>query len=122
MKYLSRKERDKLRAQHKLERDRRICDRIKAVLLHDEGWSYEEIAKVLLLSKDSIRNHVAEYKSSTKLKPDGGGSSEKLKLPAVSGARRPSTRTHLPLCQRHFALCPLEMESELHNFWHDRLA
>ena len=51
--FLSQEEREELRAQHKKERDKRICDRIKAVLLHDKGWSYQEIAEALLLS-DSL--------------------------------------------------------------------
>lgn len=45
---LSSEERDRLRFQHKLERDKRICDRIKAVLLFDEGWTYLEIASVIM--------------------------------------------------------------------------
>ena len=80
MNFLTATERSELKAQHRLERDRRICDRIKALLLYDEGWSFQQIAEVLLLSSDSIRNHVADYKKSHKLKPEGGGSSEKLTL------------------------------------------
>jgi transposase len=78
MTFLSDEERSKLKAQHKRERDRRICDRIKAVVLYDKGWSPVEIAEALLLSEDAIREHLAEYKSSQKLKPEGGGSTEKL--------------------------------------------
>lgn len=44
-------EKDLLKIQHRLERDRRVCDRIKAVLLRDKGWSYREIADALLLSE-----------------------------------------------------------------------
>jgi transposase len=78
MGFLTEEEKAQLRARHKKERDRRICDRIKAVLLYDDGWSIKEIAKVLLLSEDSIRDHIDEYKTFQKLKPDGGGSVEKL--------------------------------------------
>jgi transposase len=78
MNFLTQQEKEALKAQHKLERDRRICDRIKAVLLYDEGWSSQEIAHALLLSSDCIKNHISEYESAKKLKPDGGGSSEKL--------------------------------------------
>lgn len=67
-------ERDRLKAQHRLERDKRICDRIKAVLLRDKGWSYEQIAEVLLLSHDAIRKHIQEYLDGQKLKPENGGS------------------------------------------------
>jgi len=78
MVFLSNEERVQLKVQHKRERDGRIRDRIKAVLLYDEGWSIPAIAKVLLLSDDAIRNHIIEYKESRKLKPQSGGSTEKL--------------------------------------------
>ncbi len=78
MSLLSKQEREALRAQHRLERDRRVCDRIKAVLLYDKGWSYEAIAEALLLSSAGIKNHISEYESIKKLNPDGGGSTEKL--------------------------------------------
>ncbi len=77
-KFLSDEERNHLKAQHKKERDKRICDRIKAVLLYDKEWTFAEIAEALLLSDDAIRLHVADYKTSQKLKPESGGSSEKL--------------------------------------------
>jgi DNA-binding NarL/FixJ family response regulator len=55
--FLSDNERAQLKAQHKRERDKRICDRIKAVLLCDKGWSVPAIAEALLLSEDAIREH-----------------------------------------------------------------
>lgn len=78
MAFLTESERADLRAQHKLERDRRICDRIKAVLLYDKGWSHAQIAEALLLSDGAIRHHLAEYESLKKLKPNSSGSREKL--------------------------------------------
>ena len=69
---------DEERAQHKKERDKKICDRIKAVLLYDKGWSFQKIAEALLLTEQAIRCHVDEYKSSKKLKPEGGGIEEKF--------------------------------------------
>ena len=78
MQFLSSEEKEELRAQHKKERDKRICDRIKAVLLFNEGWSHEQIAHVLLLSDEGIRQHLAEYQTSRKLKPINGGSFSKL--------------------------------------------
>jgi transposase len=78
MKFLTAQQRAELRAQHKLERDRRICDRIKAVLLFDNGWSYEEIAEALLLTEGAIRIHIKEFSEENKLVPGGGGSSERL--------------------------------------------
>ena len=38
-----------LEEQHKAEHDGRIRDRIKAVLLHDKGWTYKQIAEALLI-------------------------------------------------------------------------
>lgn len=76
--FLSDDERTQLKAQHRKERDKRICDRIKAVLLYDKGWQVSAIAEALLLSEDAIREHVAEYKESKKLKAENGGSTPKL--------------------------------------------
>ena len=78
MNFLNNEERAQLKAQHKKERDKRICDRIKAVLLYDEGWSLMQISHVLLISDDAIRKHIKDYKFSKKLKPENGGSKEKL--------------------------------------------
>ena len=80
MHFLSEQERVQLKIQHKKERDGRIRDRIKAVLLFDKGWSVSSIAEALLLSDDAIREHINEYKESKKLKPESGGSIEKLSL------------------------------------------
>ena len=78
MNFLSYDERAQLRALHKKERDKRICDRIKAVLLSDKGWTVAAIAEALLLSEDAIRDHITEYRQFKKLKPEGGGSVEKF--------------------------------------------
>lgn len=78
MKFLVDLERQDLKAQHRKERDKRICDRIKAILLYDEGWAPQRIAKVLLISDESVRNHIHEYQQSKKLCPKSGGSKEKL--------------------------------------------
>jgi len=78
MKFLNDQQRAQLRAQHKQERDRRVCDRIKAVLLFDKGWTCEQIAEALLLSEGAIKNHIQEYQTENKLIPGGGGSTERL--------------------------------------------
>jgi transposase len=78
--FLSDDERAQLRAQHKRERDGRVRDRIKAVLLYDKSWSIAAIAEALLLSEDAIREHINEYRESKKLKPENGGSAEKLSI------------------------------------------
>ncbi len=63
---LSDHERDQLKAQHK--RDGRVRDRIKAVLLHDKGWSPQQIAEALFISSQAVRNHLDEYDASRKMK------------------------------------------------------
>ena len=76
--FLTVQERNNLKIQHRRERDKRVCDRIKAVLLFDDEWDYKEIAHVLLLSEDSVKQHIQEYQESQKLKPENGGSCGKL--------------------------------------------
>ena len=48
-------EEQELKSHHKQERDGRVSDRIKAVLMYNIGYSISEIAKVLLLSDEFIR-------------------------------------------------------------------
>src|SRR5690349_11348361 len=76
MTFLNDEGRVALKALHKRERDKRICDRIKAVLLYDKGWTPQEIAEALLISDHAVREQ--DYKISKKLKPSNGGSEEKL--------------------------------------------
>jgi len=52
---LSPEVRERLLNQHKQERDGRIKDRIKAVILRDDDWSLEAIAEALLISCSSLR-------------------------------------------------------------------
>jgi predicted ArsR family transcriptional regulator len=47
-------------ASHKEERDKRIGDRIKAVLLYDDSYSYTEIGKIRLLDDETIRRHIQD--------------------------------------------------------------
>jgi len=56
--FLTDQERTALRNQHKKERDKRVCDRIKAVLLRDKGWTWMQIAEALLLSEEALRKHI----------------------------------------------------------------
>ncbi len=39
---------ERLRKRHKTEKSRDVCDRIKAVILRDKGWSEAKIAEALL--------------------------------------------------------------------------
>ncbi len=75
---LSIAEKSELKEKHRKERDGRIRDRIKAVVLYDEGYSLPEIAKILFLSDEAIRKHLIDYNNSAKLKPENGGNYSKL--------------------------------------------
>ena len=67
-----------LEQQHKLERDSRVCDRIKAVLLSSEGWTQKQIAQALRIHETTVQTHLSDYVLREKLKPGSGGSSGKL--------------------------------------------
>lgn len=71
-------ERADLQRRHKKERDKRVCDRIKAVLAYDDGYSYAEIARLLLLDGETIRRHIDTYHQDKRLLPKNGGSEGKL--------------------------------------------
>lgn len=71
-------EREQLIRRYRKERDKRVCDRIKTVLAYDDGYSYSEIAKILLLDDETIRRHVEDYFGKKKLNPENGGSTSKL--------------------------------------------
>lgn len=77
-KILTKEQISELRIRHRTERDGRVRDRIKAVLLYDMGWSYEQIAEALLLSDEAIKKHIKDYQNAQKLKPANGGSKSKL--------------------------------------------
>jgi transposase len=76
--FLTDKEREQLKLQHKQSKDVRERDRLKAILASDEGMSYEHIALVLRIDETSVRRFVKEYLDQDKTKPTNGGSSEKL--------------------------------------------
>jgi transposase len=69
-----------LKARHKKERDKRICDRIKAVLLINTGYTYQEVANILLLDDDTVRRHIEEYLALEKLDNNHKGSESKLNM------------------------------------------
>lgn len=75
---LSAKERNDLISQHRKERDGKIRDRIKAVLAYDDGYSYSEISRILLLDDETIRRHIKDYFTQHKLAPENGGNGSYL--------------------------------------------
>ena len=77
-KIITAEEREELIEQHRVERDGRVRDRMKAVLWHDEGLTLEEIAKRLFINTKTARQHLEDYAASKKLKPENGGSVARL--------------------------------------------
>lgn len=71
---LSKEEKERLEREHKKARDRRVADRIKAVLLHSEGWSQLQISQALRIRPETVHDHLEDYRQSKKLKPENGGS------------------------------------------------
>lgn len=71
---LTKEEKSTLESQHKKSRDKRESDRIKAVLLCDEGWPSNMISQALRKSESSITRHLNDYIQEKKLKPESGGS------------------------------------------------
>ena len=61
-----------------MERDRKIGDRMKVVLLADQGESLAQIAKFLLIDEQTARRHLQDYFDSDKLGGSSGGSEGKL--------------------------------------------
>ncbi|ETR66250.1 MAG: hypothetical protein OMM_13049 [Candidatus Magnetoglobus multicellularis str. Araruama] len=47
---------------HKRERDRRVADKIKTILLLDGNWTYKAISEALFLDDQTIRNYEEAYK------------------------------------------------------------
>ena len=50
-----------LRAAHRNTRDKREADRIKAVVLLATGWPAEQVAEVLQVDANTVRNHFKRY-------------------------------------------------------------
>ncbi len=63
---------------HNIERDLRVCDRIKAVLLASEGWSPTMTSQALRIHEFIVTRHLSDYALSEKLKPENSGSQSLL--------------------------------------------
>lgn len=50
-----------LKRKHRRERNKRKADKIKTILSLARGYSYEQIAEILLIDDDTIRNYQKEY-------------------------------------------------------------
>lgn len=63
---------------HRRERDSNISDRLKAVLLRNEGWGYKAIAQALRIHEETARTHVKAWLNDNKVNSDYKGSQSKL--------------------------------------------
>jgi transposase len=77
-KKLTDEQKDDLELLHRYEKDGRVRDRIKAVLLKNEGWKNKAIAQALRIHEETVRDHITDWASDGKLKPENGGSFSKL--------------------------------------------
>ena len=75
---LSKNKKEELELLHRREKDSRVCDRIKAVLLSSEGWTNRSIAQALRISDKTVVNHLADWVKEEKLKTENGGSESSL--------------------------------------------
>lgn len=76
--FLNEEEKSSLKIKHKTERDKRVADRIKAVLLQNEGWPNKLIAQALLIGENTVCKHLQDYRKEKKVKPENGGLQRKL--------------------------------------------
>jgi transposase len=72
--------REQLLVQHKCERDKLVCDRIKCVLAYDDGYEPVDISKIVLLSVSTVQRYINDYLENEKLSPNHHGSESKLSL------------------------------------------
>jgi transposase len=59
---------------HRKERDKRVADRVKAVLLYDDGWTPARIAEALLIEENTVRKHIKAYEEEERINLDHKGS------------------------------------------------
>ena len=75
---LSPQEKQELEVRHNQEKNHRKADRIKSVLLRDEGWSLSKIAQALRLHNDTVSRYILDYLEGDSFDFNYKGSSEQL--------------------------------------------
>ena len=75
---LTEEQKIKLETQHRKERNGKVRDRVKAILLSSENWTQPQIAQALRINETTVATHIQEYLDKNKLKNESGGSSSKL--------------------------------------------
>lgn len=76
--FLNKEQKEKLLNNHKKEKNRKVGDRIKAIILSDEGWRYRLISEALLIDEETASKHVEDYREKEKIKGESGGSESNL--------------------------------------------
>ena len=69
---LTNEQKNDLELIHRYEKDGRVRDRIKAVLLKNEDWKNKAIAQALRIHEETVRAHITDWTSDEKLKPENG--------------------------------------------------
>ena len=62
-KFLTSEQRNELIAAHRPNQKARYADRIKTILLLDDGYSTDQISRILLLDETTIRKYLASYQN-----------------------------------------------------------
>ena len=76
--HLTSKQRTALKILYKHNRDSRVRDRIRCILLADDGWSAATIATSLLIDETTVRRHINDWLKEQKLASENGGSDSHL--------------------------------------------
>ena len=50
-----------LRLKHRMVREKRYADKLKAVILLGTGWTLKQVSEVLLLDEETLRSYVKKY-------------------------------------------------------------
>ncbi len=64
---LSEQEIRDLKSLHKQTKDSKFCDRIKCILLFNDGYTSSEICKILLIDEGTVSNWIRKFKNRTSL-------------------------------------------------------
>ena len=97
--FLTSKQRTKLLAEHKTERDGKVRDRLKAVLLADEGKPFSQIAEFLFVDELTARRHVRDYLANKKKNNDSGGSGGFLTLEQAANLKAVLAECDVPTAE-----------------------
>ena len=81
---LTEQERESLIAHHRASSDGRERDRIKAILLRDDGWNSEKIAHALLLDRSTVNRHLLDYVEKQKLQNELRNNGDSIEIHSYS--------------------------------------